>query len=174
MNNRLAALIHHITTLCEPDRLGRTRLAKIIWFADVEYYRQSGQTITRSDDYVKDQFGPRHLGFYDAIEELKRSAKIVERPNLTPLGERKEYVPVMAPDVSVFTAEEIAIVDRITSVIIKMSAKDASDLTHDELWESASFNERIPVAAAAPVAGTLTPEIIAWAESTLDADSAAE
>jgi hypothetical protein len=166
MTDRLAKLIHHISTLCDPDRLGRTRIAKIIWFSDVEYFRQTGHTISGADDYVKDEYGPRHRQLYDAINLLKNESKIVERPELTGVGTtRYEYIPMSAADVSQFTGEEIAIVDRITNVVAAMSARQASDLTHDELWESAYFNERIPVAAAAPVAGELTPEIIEWAES---------
>jgi uncharacterized phage-associated protein len=173
MADRVATLIHHITTLCEPDQLGRTRIAKILWLADIERYRRTGTTITQSDNYVKDQFGPRHRDLYSAISTLKQENKIVERSGFTPVGERREYVPLNLADLSGFSADEIAIVDRITAAVIKMSAKEASNLTHDELWDSAAFNERIPVAAAAPIAGTLTPEIIAWAESTLDADSPA-
>ena len=166
--DRLATLIHHISTLRDPDQLGRTRIAKIIWFSDVEYYRKTGRTITGADDYIKDEYGPRHRQLYEAIDRLKAENKIVERPALTLVGTRREYVPVALADVSQFTADEIAIVGRITNAIAAMSAKQASDLTHDELWDSAYFNERIPVAAGAPVAGELTPEIIDWAKSIFD------
>jgi hypothetical protein len=57
-------------------------------------------------------------------------------------------------------------------MIAPLSAKKASDLTHDELWESAYMGERIPVAAGTPVAGELTPEIIAWAKALSDEHSA--
>ena len=168
--NRLATLIHHITTLCEPDRLGRTRLAKILWLSDVEHYRQTGFTITGSDDYRKDEFGPRHRNLYDAIDTLKAAGAVVGRESLTPVGPRHELIPLRRPDVSMFTADEIAVVDRITAAVIKLSAKEASDLTHDEVWEAASFNERIPVAAAAPIDGDLTQEIETWAASVFNAD----
>ena len=72
-----------------------------------------------------------------------------------------------------FRAKLRSLVDRITSAICKMSAKEASDLTHDELWKAATFSERIPVAAAAPVEGNLTPEIRQWAEAVIDAESPA-
>ena len=171
MPDRAATLIHHITTLCEPERLGRTRLAKILWLSDVEYFRKTGRTITGADDYRKDEFGPRHRRFYEAIDALKREKKVVERQSFTPVAPRHELVPLVKPDVSDFSAEEIAIVDRITAAIIRLSAKEASDLTHDELWESALYNERIPVAAAAPIAGELTPELERWADEEINADS---
>jgi Protein of unknown function (DUF4065) len=174
MTDRLAVLIHHITTLCEPERLGRTRLAKILWLSDVEQFRRTGKTITGSDDYLKDEYGPRHRRFYEAIEKLQLSGQIVTRQSLTPLGPRQEIIPLTNPDVRDFAADEIAIVDRITAAIVKLSAKQASDLTHDEVWESARFNERIPVASVAPVIGEMTPDIEDWAVGVFaDADRAA-
>lgn len=166
--DRLQTLIHHITTLCSPEQLGRTKLAKIVWLSDVESYRLTGRTITQSDNYVKDEFGPRHRDLYSAIDSLKKSGIVVESANPTPVGVRHELFPIATPDLSDFSAEEIAIVDRIAARISRLSAKDASDLTHDALWQSATFNERLPVAAAAPVEGELTPELLVWAELVLD------
>jgi len=172
MTERLAKLIHHITTLCEPDALGRTRLAKILWLSDVEYYRETGKTISGSDDYRKDEYGPRHRSLYDAMDALARDGSVLPRRSLTPVGPRQELIPVTRPNLSDFTAEEIAVVDRITAQVIKMSAKQASDLTHDELWESALYSQRIPVAAAAPILGETTLDIEQWADEIVDANSA--
>jgi len=172
MTDRLATLIHHVTTLCEPDKLGRTKLAKILWLSDVDYWRKTGRTISGSDDYRKDDYGPRHRRFYDAVETLKREGCVVTRPSLTPVGPRYELIPLTNPDVSIFSADEIAVVDRITAAVIKLSAKEVSNLTHDDLWESAYDNERIPVAAAAPLTGEPTPELERWADEVIDADRA--
>jgi hypothetical protein len=173
MAARLSTLIHHITTLCEPESLGRTRLAKILWLSDVEHYRLTGKTISGVDDYRKDEYGPRHRNLYDAIEELKKSGRVVSRQSLTPVGPRQELIPVSKPDLSGFSAEEIAVIDRITAAVIKLSAKQASDLTHDELWETTLYNQQIPVAAAAPISGEATAEFEQWADEIVDANSAA-
>ena len=172
MADRLETLIHHVTTLCEPQRLGVTRLAKILWLSDVEYFRETGQTISRSDDYRKGEYGPRHSRLYEAIEHLTVDGHIVSRQSLTSVGPRKELIPLTRPNVSIFTADEIAVVDRIAAAVIKLSAKEASDLTHDEVWEAARYNERIPVASAASIGGDLTPEIEEWAAEAFDADCA--
>jgi len=172
MTERLENLIHHITTLCDPDQLGHTRLAKILWLSDVEFYRLSGKTVSGSDDYCKDEFGPRHRKFYDVLEHLEKSGCVARQYSPTPAGTRHELVPLTKPDLSKFSAEEIAIVDRITALVIRRSAKKVSNDTHDELWETAYHGERMPVAAAAPISGELTPEIEKWATESLDADCA--
>ena len=173
MPDRLADLILHITTLCPSDHLGRTKIAKIIWLSDVSFYRLHNRTITGTDDYVKDEYGPRHRNLYNAIEKLCKDGKAVQRPTPTPKGVRQELINLAAPDLSNFTAEEIAVVDRVAAFVSKMSAKDASDLTHDELWKAAYYNEKIPVAAAAPVEGEMTPDIAEWAVSSFDEHSSA-
>jgi hypothetical protein len=165
---RLATLIHHITTLCDPSDLGRTKIAKILWLADVEAYRRTGELVTGSDDYVKDRHGPRHRDLYDAIDLLIRERKADKRIAPTYAGPRHELLPIGNPDVSEFTAEQIATVDRVTAYVSKLTAKEASDLTHDDVWESANYNEKIPVASVAPIQGEMTPEIMAWAESIFD------
>ena len=172
MADRLATLIHHISTLYSPDQLGRTKLAKVLWFSDVEHYRRTGATITGLDDYVKDEHGPRHRNLYSAIDELAKEKKVQKIASPTPTGVRQELYPLCPPDLSKFTAEEIAIVDRVTAWICKMTAKEASEITHDEVWDSAYFNERIPVAAVASIPGEITPEILAWAEATINEHSA--
>lgn len=173
-DSKLEALVHYIVSVCRPDELGRTKLAKILWLSDVEHYRRTGRTITGTDAYVKDEHGPRHRNLYEAINALRARGQIAETPNFTPVGVRKELVHLTLPDPNLFSAQEIAIVDRVANSICRMSAKQASELTHDELWEAALYGERMPVAAAAVVAyETTDPDIEAWAESLADADCTA-
>lgn len=172
MADRLEALVHYIVSVCRPDELGSTKLAKILWFSDVEYYRRTGRTITHADDYVKDDHGPRHRALYDVIRVLREQGRVAESPNLTPVGFRQELVHLELPDPKCFEADEIAIIDRVASQICRMSAKQASELTHDELWGSAYFGERIPVAAGAVLAGDIDPEIVEWAEAIANEDIA--
>jgi hypothetical protein len=167
---RLATLIHHVVTLCEPHELGATKLAKALWFADVEHFRRTGKTVTGTDDYRKDNQGPLHHDFYRALDSLKRTCAIVESKNPTPVGSRREFTAITVPDLSCFTAEEIATVDRVVARIKPMSAKAISDETHDALWDEAAFDERIPVAAGAVVIGECTLDIMAWARSELQQD----
>ena len=56
--DRLLCVTHYVIKRCDPAKLGATKLNKVLWFADVIYYRRHGRTITASDNYVKQQFGP--------------------------------------------------------------------------------------------------------------------
>jgi hypothetical protein len=39
--NRLAALAHYVIWRCDPATLWAVKLYEILWFADLEYYRQT-------------------------------------------------------------------------------------------------------------------------------------
>jgi hypothetical protein len=52
----------------------------------VIYYRRHGRTITASDNYVKQQFGPVQKNMLSVLNELKREGKIGERTGDTPVG----------------------------------------------------------------------------------------
>jgi hypothetical protein len=77
---------HYIIARCDPTKLGATKLKKVLWFADVMYYRHHGRTITGVDNYVKRQFGPVQRTMLGVLDELKRHQKIAERPVETPVG----------------------------------------------------------------------------------------
>lgn len=170
-NSRLSALIHHIVTLCEPDELGKTKLAKVLWFADVAHYQRTGQSLTGAKAYRRRPQGPLHEDFYRALDRLKMSGAIVERGNPTPAGVRHEFFGLTEPDLAMFTADEIAMVDRVVARIKRMSAADVSNATHDALWEETPDGGWMSVGAAAVVDGDVTDNDIEWARTEMERDA---
>jgi hypothetical protein len=168
MSDRLKKLVHHLVCTYAPHELGVTKLAKILWFADVEHYRATGETLTDTDDYRKDERGPFTTKIYLALDALKKEEKIFERPAQTPVGPRREFVWRRPTELSEFRADEIALLDRIAVKIVPMTAKQVSDATHDELWDAAKFGERIPVAAGAVTTLEVPDEVVEWAEAVFD------
>src|SRR6266540_3373874 len=77
-NNRLAALAHYIIWKCDPAVLGAVKLNKILWFADLEYYRRTSRTITGATEYTKLQHGPVPKGILRALEALEAEDKIAK------------------------------------------------------------------------------------------------
>lgn len=169
MPSRFERLVHYVIRAVPPEQLGVTKLAKILWFADVEHYRAHGDTITRSDGYKKRDQGPLHIDFYSAIDRLKRAGQIVERAVPTPAGARREFLWLAQPDMSEFNGTELATLHSVIDQIRPLSAKQVSDLSHVEPWDSAYDGERLPVAAAAVQFGSVSDDDMAWAEGEFDA-----
>lgn len=168
MTNRLNALVHHLICTYAPHELGVTKLAKILWFADTEHYRTTGETITGTDTYRKNDQGPFNKRIYLALDALKEERKIFERQSQTPVGPRREFVWMQPINLSDFSANEIALVDRIAAKVVPMTAQQVSDSTHDELWKAAAHDEHIPVAAGAVTTLEVSEEALKWAEAEFD------
>ena len=145
------------------------KLAKILWFADLELYRQTGKSLTYSDNYQKRDQGPLHAEFYSTIRNLAASGLIADRQAPTPVGYRREFLWLERPDMSEFNGEDLALLHSVIDQIRPMSAKQVSDLSHVEPWDSAFDGERLPIAAAAVQFGTVEDEDMEWAESEFHA-----
>ena len=165
-SDRLASVTHYIIARCDPTKLGAIKLNKILWFADVVCYRRHGYTITGSDNYVKQQFGPVQKNMLGILDELKREGKIVERTSDTPVGFRREYVWLKEPDLTPFKADEIDVLNEVMDWICNgESARSVSDKSHDALWEETEIGELMPVRAGAVVPAEITIRAVEWAKN---------
>lgn len=172
--NRLTALIHYICASCEdPSVLGKTKLNKILWYADVNAYLEFGQPIT-GETYVKQQFGPVAEHLLQAIKELEDRGAIVTRqaPHFT--YTKWEYIALRPPEVSemaAFKPHEISLIDNMIDIICHgNTAKSISQQTHDRIWELAEIGETIPYyAVLASELGEFTKEDMDWAKQQIRA-----
>ena len=166
---RTKAVAHYIISHTQPNQLGASKLRKVMWAADVAFYREFGRTITDQDSYVPMPYGPVPNGLAKAICELETERKVAVNSVPTLAGDRTEYAPLERLGAAGFSADEIEAIHGAIDYICPMSAKEASDETHTPLWRSIENGMQIPVRAAAVIPGELTPEDIEW---TLEAAAA--
>lgn len=125
-------LILYVARRTESDETaGRTKLHKILYFSDRANLVEHGSTIT-DGDYQKAPQGPtlrRMLPLLDKLEELG-AAKTVERIYFG--KKQKKVVALRDPDLSVFSPEEIANVDLTIQQFWGKSAKETSDISHED------------------------------------------
>jgi Protein of unknown function (DUF4065) len=173
--NRLSDLVHYIIWRCDPAELGATKLNKICWYADLEYYRLTGRTITGADRYKRLQFGPAPKNVHMVIDALEREEKIAVASENYYGKPKTMFMARSRPDLTAFSGDEIATVDQIADVICsKHTAASISNASHDALWQEIELGEDIPIAAASVIPGEITAEDIDWAEKAvaqIDADS---
>lgn len=162
--DRTEAVAHYIIARADPNKLGAVKLNKVMWFADLEAYRRFGKTVTGQVSYEKRQHGPVPNKIVKSIRRLEQSDKIATRDVPTFGGTRREYIWLKKPDVSLFTADEVDILNEaITWVCENHTAKSISELSHDTLWEQAELGEQIPVGAATVIPDEIAGADIAWA-----------
>ena len=167
---RTKEVAHYVIARARPDRLGATKLNKIMWIADLAAYRQLGKTITGQKSYRKMQYGPVPNDIVAALAALKAEGKVHERSADTPSGPRREFVWLERPDASVFDAVEVDILNEVIEwLCANFSAAQISEATHDALWDEIELGEQIPIGAASIVAGEVTAEDFDWALQELAA-----
>ena len=146
--DRLRQLILYIANKCENNsRFGMTKLVKILYFADFESYRQRGKPITGLA-YIKQPYGPVPEPFF-TVRDSMVGKDIVIRTQAT-LGDREQQrvIAMREPDLSLFSAEDIAIVDQVIELVWKLNAEQVSNMSHGLAWLAAKDKERIPYQAA--------------------------
>ena len=171
--DKLRAAVHYVCFRSpDPRRLGKTKLNKILYYADREAYLRTGQPIT-GEVYVKHQYGPVSSHLDAAIADLERNrlVAVAEASGYNAFVgasyAQKQYLSLRRPDVSVFTAEEVSLIEQYVDLICeRYSAREISRASHDAVWEAAELGEEIPYYTAfLQTPAEVTPDDLAWARS---------
>ena len=145
---RFKELILYVATKCAFDiTFGATKLNKILWRADFMAYAQLGEPIT-GVEYRRLPQGPVPRRLLPMQDELIREGRAALSKQ-TGLGgySRKVTVPLVDPDLSLFSADQIAIVDTVIDEFSGMSATQVSNISHGKAWQISDNCEQIPYEA---------------------------
>lgn len=160
---RLASVLHYVIARASGAEFGAIKINKAVVFADREFFRRFGRTITGAESFQKQQLGPVPNGVLKALKELRASGIATKQTVPTPAGVREEYASHKEPDLSGFSAAEIDVLNLAISSLMRVSAQQASDQTHDALWDEIELLGQIPVKAAAFPPSQIDEETLAWA-----------
>ena len=127
-------LVVYIATKCESDVFfGATKLNKILFYSDFLCYGQSGKPITGAD-YLALEHGPAPKQLLPERDTLEMNGDIV----VVKRQLQHRIVALRDPDLSRFSAEEIAIVDKVIELLRNVDAYKVSGLSHAFLgWKAA-------------------------------------
>ena len=148
-----------------PD--GKTKLAKYLWEADAEAFRRFGRSLSGREFYLRLEHGPVPQGFEQTLAELRQAGLLVREivEKYTYREERHHLAENIRLDFSVFEPEEVDVLHTVIERLRHLTAKAASERTHDAYWEEVPFGGRMDVAAGAVMAGEISEDDLAWAEA---------
>lgn len=161
-------VIQHVCAHGGRDRLGNTKLHKILYYADVLRFLDTGRPLT-GEDYLRQRFGPtaRHLTW--ALKELESENRIALSTSNYFGYAKSEYEPLTAFHSNRLASDEIELITHVSEFVCEHTAHEISEFSHDEVWSSVGMGERIPYYAAfAMLPSELTEEDIADAASEAD------
>lgn len=142
--DRLRELILYIAEKLEDDpNFGRTKLAKIIYFSDMESFRLHRKPVTGSA-WFRDNFGPTPENFLETLDALKDAGNISEREREY-FGQTQKRIEVLSqPTLDLLSSRELGIVDRVIERFADWNASDLSHLSHGVAWRLSKDERFIP------------------------------
>ena len=168
MTDRFKNLVHYIIGQCtdRPDQLGAIRLNKALWFSDVIAYQMTGTSIT-GETYLKRERGPAPQHILQAIRQLSEEGKITVVEPRYEFDTRKFYEREPAPED--LSEEHKQLVHAVLGCMLRNTANQVSEMSHDIIWKMAAEGEEIPLyATLASNPGEMTEEFFGWARSILE------
>lgn len=119
--------------------LGVTKLAKLVYYIDAEAMRELDQSVTQSE-FIKHEQGPVPSRMDRALKQLSRAQAIrVAAQEFFAHGMTKVEA-MRDADLSRFSAEELAVIERVAKRLGRMSATDLADLSYKEpAWREAEY-----------------------------------
>lgn len=146
---KFTELVVHVAARLAADRAGgATKLNKVLYFADFAHVRRTGTPITGAE-YQKLDHGPAARRLRPVRDRLveQSEAQLVEQDFLG--YQQHRLVPTREADLSVFTDDELATIDKVLADLDGLNARQVSDLSHDEPgWRLVEDGETIPYEAA--------------------------
>ncbi len=124
--------------------LGKTKLMKLLYFADFDHFEQYEESITGAR-YRKLDHGPVPDDAWSAIEEMERAGRI-ERDDVRVGNYRQHHYETSEPvDLTVFSQTELDVLHRVAQRWANHTTKQIEAATHGEApWVAVKRNEVIP------------------------------
>lgn len=148
---KLKNLIIYVAEKSKGDPyFGATKLNKILYYADFRAYRELGHSITGAE-YQKLPEGPAPRDFLRVRRQLldEGRIKIENRPVFNYIQQRIVPIsPVPRPE-SVFSADELAIVEDVLLTARGKSGTEVSEMSHAEAgWKLVAYYQTVPYETA--------------------------
>jgi hypothetical protein len=148
--DKFRELVLYLATKSECDKhFGAVKLNKQLFYCDFLAYQIYGKSIT-GQRYQKLDHGPAPRALLPVVRDLETEGAVVQQDRLT-YGKhtQRRVVALRDADLSAFSAEEIALVDKVLDELRDFNAASVSDLSHRFLgWKLARVGEDIPYQVA--------------------------
>lgn len=152
------------------DNHGLLLLNKSLYFIDGVSYLKTGKPISYFT-YIKQEFGPapKPFQFLSLQDEMINAEEIeIHSPKFV-LRDRERFVAKRKPDINLFSAEEIIIMNDVLSKVEDCTDSQISTIRHQiPAWKAASEGEELPLFIFLLSAQPPTEDDILWAKAAIE------
>jgi Protein of unknown function (DUF4065) len=147
--SKFKELVLYISERSENDvYFGATKLNKVLFFSDTLAYGYFGKPITGAT-YQALPKGPAPKKLLPVRAQMIRDKELTIKSERVGRFIQKRPTALREPDLSSFTAEEIALVNQVIDLLRDRTASESSHISHIESmgWRIADEGEEIPYAS---------------------------
>lgn len=136
-------LLYVLEKTAGKPNIGMTALYKLLYFIDFDYYEKYDKQLMGLT-YIKNHYGPTPREFVSVVEEMKKEGDLEEVKSAYFAYEQRKFLPRKSADLSKMCAQETAMIDSVLSRYGDMTAKQLSDLSHEDTpWVVAEDGQNI-------------------------------
>lgn len=142
-SKREEVLLYILGKVGAKPNVGETVLYKLLYFIDFNYYEKYEEQLIGAT-YIKNHHGPTPIEFQSIINEMieNKEIEVVKSKYFQHL--QKKYLPHQEPDLSVFNANEIKVIDDVLQKLSGMNASTISEYSHQDVpWMVTSERQKI-------------------------------
>jgi uncharacterized phage-associated protein len=140
-------VVHFICSQCEPADLGKVKLHKILYFADMLAFLDTFKPLT-GVEYQKQAFGPvaKHLTW--AIDELAKQGRLQVSKRDYFGFTKLDLVSIQSVPQRRLSNRDIELLKSVVDFVCAKTATEISELSHNAAWHRARVGETIPYESA--------------------------
>ena len=124
--------------------LGKVKLMKLLYFLDFDYFEKTGKSIT-GDEYLRFEHGPVPHTAKSLLDRMNgKEIRITKHKMPAGLNDQERIEALQEPDVSVFTPEEVLMLEEVASKWERFSGSEMKNASHGEApWIATKPNDVI-------------------------------
>ena len=123
--------------------VGETVLYKLLYFSDFDYYEQYEQHLTGAA-YRKLPYGPVPQKLDSILDAMIKDGGLQRISTEYHGFPQKRYIPLRKADISVLSASELAVIERVIQQYSDWSARKISEYSHKDMpWKASEDGEII-------------------------------
>lgn len=137
------ALLYILERVGARPNVGQTVLYKLLYFTDFDYYEKYEEQLIGAS-YIKNHHGPTPVEFAKIIHKMQEKGELEEVKSQYFGYDQTKYLPVVQPNLTVFSAQEIKHIDEVIERLGDYTAAQLSDLSHKDVpWITAAEGKMI-------------------------------
>jgi len=144
-DDKFRELILYIATRCEEDPyFGKTKLNKILFYADFTAYGELGAPIT-GQEYMRLDHGPGPRRMKPMLDRMLEQHDVSVQHEAKASFRQERVVAGRRPDLTLFSEPQLAIVNRVIRALWGRTNSRVSEISHANLgWKLTRDKETIP------------------------------